>query len=142
MKKEFNIFLCLFFVAGLCVLGSPSVFAQGEAMIADAPEVAVPTGDDAGISLEGQDVLLVEEGLMGEIVSIDPEAATMTIKYLFDPEQQAFEEMSLTVTSATEIDKGGEMIGLGDLKVGDKISVQYSTQDDGVKEVIYIWLEG
>jgi hypothetical protein len=79
--------------------------------------------------------------LSGEIVSVDVVKSTVVIKQLKDPVTNTYEDVTLSVSSGTKITKAAATLQLSELKAGDKVKVEYSTDSLGTKKVESISVE-
>lgn len=80
----------------------------------------------------------VEEGemaameLSGEVVAVDMHNSVVEVKHLVDEASMTYAEMTFKVDPDTlTIEKGEEVIKLGDLKAGDKVVVKYTADKEG-----------
>ncbi len=97
----------MFMVIALSLVAYPMtvVCAQEEAAV-EAPAAIMIAGTVSSISVEEQTVVVEHE--------VDGAAATVTLK----------------LTEATQILKGGENVVSSELKQGDKVSVEYQAEGD------------
>jgi len=68
----------------------------------------------------------------GEIGAIDLEKSILVVKQLKDEKAQTYDNVTISIAAATAIDKDGTKAGLSELKAGDKVSVEYTANAEGV----------
>lgn len=83
----------------------------------------------------------VNEVVSGEIISVDSEKSELVVRYLADEINEKFAEMTVKVNTLTAIESDYGVIGLAGLKVGNKVSIEYTTGESGENTAIYIWVE-
>jgi hypothetical protein len=77
----------------------------------------------------------VSPKVIGEVVSIDTAAATITVK------DKAGKSETLDVSAKAKIKKAGKAISLGDISTGDKVTIYYHTVK-GKKTATGIYVSG
>lgn len=71
----------------------------------------------------------------GEVVSVDLVKLTVVIKQIKDPVAGTYENQTISVLPETKITKGDAVLKLSELKAGDKVSVKYTTDAQGVRRI-------
>ena len=77
----------------------------------------------------------------GEIVSVDLVKSEVVVKQLKDVVTSTYTNTTFSVVSETKITKGDATLKLSDLKAGDKITVEYTTDVSGKQKVESIAVE-
>ncbi len=96
-----------------------------------------------GAAGEGEKTVYTEHGLEGEVVSVDAGNSSLVVRKADVPEGgQSSGEITLTVVPETGITKGDTLLGLADLKPGDKATIDYQTDSSGNATAVSIYLEG
>lgn len=83
----------------------------------------------------------IADSVSAEIVSVDSEKSTLVIKTVKDAVAKAYENQTISVSSEVKILKGDAVLKLSDLKVGDKVNVQYISDASGKQKVESINVE-
>lgn len=111
MKKGWLLLLLVVgLLLGAALVNTPAVFAQEE-VVSVVPDV---------------------EEVAGEIVSINTPRLSVVVKYLVAQELPEYQTVTGYFSDTTEIKKGDEGVKFADLKVGDKITLRYTTDDVGM----------
>ena len=76
-----------------------------------------------------------------EVVSMDLEKSTLTIKTLKNAVTKTYENKTISVLPETKILKGDATLKLSELKAGDKVTVKYSLDTLGKWKVASISLK-
>lgn len=79
--------------------------------------------------------------LSGEVVKVDPQASTIVLKYLSDETQGTYAEETFSLSGALVVLKGSGTAALSDLVSGDKVSLEFSTDEAGKKIVEKVQIE-
>jgi hypothetical protein len=79
--------------------------------------------------------------LSGEVVKVDPQESTVVLKYLPDETQGTYAEETFSLSEALVVLKGSETAALSDLVSGDKVSLEFSTDEAGKKVVEKVQIE-
>jgi len=77
----------------------------------------------------------------GEVVSVDLVKSAVIIKQIKDPVAMTYENVTVPVSPETKVLKGDATLKLSDLKMDDKVSVKYVTDDKGKQKVESISVE-
>lgn len=77
----------------------------------------------------------------GEVVKVDPQESTIVLKYLSDETQGTYTEETFSLSEALVVLKGSEPAALSDVVSGDKVSLEFSTDDAGKKVVEKVEVE-
>lgn len=115
MTRFLKIGFCLLIIAGLARISAPIAFSQEE------------------------EIVPIET--TGEVVLVDLENSTMTIKYLKDEENQVYEDLTIYIDNSTMIEKNSETISLPEINIGDEAVIEYNADNEGRNIATYIWLE-
>ena len=79
--------------------------------------------------------------LSGEVVKVDPQESTVVLKYLPDETQGTYAEETFSLSEALVVLKGSETAALSDVVSGDKVSLEFSTDEAGKKIVEKVQIE-
>lgn len=108
MKRSLKFSFCLFLIVGmLTVISLPLAFSQEEEESPLAKEIS------------------------GEIASVDLENSTIAIKQLKDEESLTDKTVTIYVDNSTSIEKNYEVVAITEIKVGDRVTVEYATDETG-----------
>lgn len=77
----------------------------------------------------------------GDVVSVDLEKAVLVIKQVKDLTAEVPGEIALAINEATMLTVGENVITLSDIKIGDKISAEYSIDVEGRNIVSFLTVE-
>ncbi len=77
----------------------------------------------------------VSDSVSGEVVSVDVDKSTVTIRQLQDASTGIYQKADVAVSPETNISKGDAVLKLSDLKAGDQVTVKYVTGTTGEKKV-------
>jgi hypothetical protein len=83
----------------------------------------------------------IANSVSAEVVSMDLEKSTLTIKTLKDAVTKTYENQTISVLPETKILKGDAILKLAELKAGDKITVKYTADTLGNWKVESISME-
>lgn len=118
MQRTLKLIFCLLIVVSiLAVIRFPFAFSQEE-----------------------EESALVKE-LSGEVTSVDLKNSAIAIKQLKDKESLTYETTTIYVNDSTYTEKDYEAITLAELKVSDKVTVEYTTDETGNNIATTIWIE-
>lgn len=67
----------------------------------------------------------------GEIVSVDLTKASIEVKHLTDSIKGTYENIMLGISPETVVSKGEAVLELSDLKAGDKVTVDFVSDEKG-----------
>jgi hypothetical protein len=134
MVNKMKLALALFLAVGMAGL-VVSAFAQdeGEQTAANA-EIAQPEAN-------AEVAQPAAAAVSGEVVSVDPDNSTVVIKQVTDEMAGLTEDRTISVLPETKITQGDVTLDLSDVKAGDKVTVNYATDDMGNKKVESIAVE-
>lgn len=121
----YRIMLCMVCIMAVGVMSLPNVFSQEDFEAIASDEAGLD--DTANNTME--DVTMepaIIEG-SGEIVSVNPEASTVTVKILRDGNEGAYEEAQLLIDDNTMISSEDSSLAIFDLKPGNKVTVVYES---------------
>lgn len=102
------------------------VFAMGMSLVVIPGVMAQTATEDAVVS--------GAEELTGEIVSLNTEKTSLTLKYSEEGVEGNAKTSSFYFNESTVIKSADSPIGFSDLKVGDKITINF-VREDGWKKV-------
>jgi len=71
----------------------------------------------------------------GEVVSVDLVKSEVVVKHLKDAVTKTYENITFSVAPETKITKGDATLKLSDLKAGDNVTVNYTTDVSGKQKV-------
>lgn len=115
MKKQWIILLGFLLVLGMPLVGQNNICsAQGEKVLSK---------------------------LSGEVVKVDPQGSAIVLKYLPDETQGSYTEETFSLSGALAVLKRSETAALSDVVSGDKVSLEFSTDDAGKKVVEKVQIE-
>ncbi len=77
----------------------------------------------------------------GEVVLVDAAKSEITIKQLKDEVTGTYVNATFTVASEVKVLQGDAALKISDLKVGDKVSLNYTTDASGKQTVVSIGVE-
>ena len=79
--------------------------------------------------------------ISGEVVSVDLDKSVVVVKEAKDGVIGIYENINLTVSPETKIVKGKTALKLSELKAGDKVKVESSSDKTGTSKVVSITVE-
>lgn len=117
MRSISRIMFCLFIVVGIfAATRFPFAFSQ-----------------------ETEEYALTKE-LSGDVVSVDLTDSAIVIKQLKDKESLTYESTTIYVSNSTYMEKDYQTVSLAEIKVGDRVTVEYVTDETGKNIASNIWV--
>lgn len=93
------------------------------------------------ISQEETQTMTMEEEIVGTVASVDLEQSLLVVNQLTNAEEGIYENIAVSVTDATSIEKNNVTINLSDVLTGDTVSVEYTIDEEGKMVASYIIVE-
>lgn len=77
--------------------------------------------------------------LSGEVVSVDSKNSAIDIKQLKDEEALTYETITIYADNSTSIERDYETVILKEIKAGDEVTVEYTSDETGKNIASAIW---
>lgn len=93
------------------------------------------------ISQEETQTMPMEEVIVGTVSFVDLEQSLLVVNQLTNAEEGIYENIAVSVTDTTSIEKNNVTINLSDVVPGDTVSVEYTIDEEGKMVASYIIVE-
>lgn len=100
----------------------------------------VMTGANLALAVS-EETQPMEMEVVGTVESVDMEQSLLVVKQLMNVEEGIYENVTISVTEATAIEKNYETVTLSNVMAGDKVSVKYTINEEGKMIASHILVE-
>lgn len=101
----------------------------------------VMTGANLALAASEETQPVETKEVVGTVESVDMEQSLLIVTQLVNAEEGIYENVTISVTEATTIEKNYEAATLSIVMTGDKVSVQYTINEEGKMVASHILVE-